>query len=328
MRLELAGYENLATASNGREALEMLRDRPYSLVLLDIMMPELDGYQVLEQMKLDTELRDIPVIMISAIDEVDSVIRCIELGAADYLTKPFNPTLLKARVDTYLEKAHYRAQEAAYFKRMQAEKKRADELLGNLLPKPVARVLKSNNKLLPVLYDDVTVLFCDVVGFTKYAENHPPDIVFSQLETLIQDFEELVNAHGMVKIKTIGDAFMATAGLLEEIDEPVRAALECGLGMVATAGRHEAGWMVRVGIDHGPVAAGVIGRTNFQFDVWGDTVNTAARIETVGQPGTVNVSGRAWQHVRGLAQGRSLGLVELKGKEQIEVIECQEVRAA
>ncbi len=94
------------------------------------MMPVLDGYQVLEQMKLDTELRDIPVIMISAIDEVDSVIRCVELGAADYLTKPFNPTLLKARVDTYLEKAHYRAQEAAYFKRMEAEKKRADELLG------------------------------------------------------------------------------------------------------------------------------------------------------------------------------------------------------
>ncbi len=178
MRLELAGYENLATANDGREALEMLRDQPYDLVLLDIMMPDLDGYQVLEQMKSDTELRDIPVIMISAVDDIDSVIRCVELGAADYLTKPFNPTLLKARVDTYLEKARYRAQEAAYFKHMEAEKKRADELLGTLLPKPVARVLKSNNKLLPVLYDDVTVLFCDVVEFTKYSEKHPTGIVF------------------------------------------------------------------------------------------------------------------------------------------------------
>ena len=122
MRLELAGYGNVTHAADGSAALALMREKPFDLVLLDIMMPEMDGYQVLEEMKADTDLRDLPVIMISAVEEMDSVVRCIELGAADYLTKPFNPTLLKARVDTYVEKARYKAQEAAYLESLQAER--------------------------------------------------------------------------------------------------------------------------------------------------------------------------------------------------------------
>jgi DNA-binding response OmpR family regulator len=212
MRLELAGYGNVTHAADGRAALALLREQPFDLVLLDIMMPEMDGYQVLEEMKADTELRDVPVIMISAVEEMDSVIRCIELGAADYLTKPFNPTLLKARIDTYVERGRYKAQEAAYLESLQAEKRRADQLLETLLPRQIARVLKANQKLPPVRYDNVTVLFCDVVDFTAYSENHPPELVFAQLEALIDDLERVLDESGLVAIKTIGDAIMATAG--------------------------------------------------------------------------------------------------------------------
>ena len=326
MRLELAGYANVTHAADGRAALALLREQSFDLVLLDIMMPEMDGYQVLEEMKADTELRDVPVIMISAVEELDSVVRCIELGAADYLTKPFNPTLLKARVDTYVERAQYKALEAAYFKNLEAEKKRADHLLATLLPRHIAQVLKANKALPPIRYDGVTVLSCDVVDFTAYSESHPPELVFAQLETLIETFEDLLEAHGLAKIKTVGDAIMATCGLLTENDNPVRAATACALDMVQAAGRHAAGWQVRAGIDHGSMVAGVIGRTQLQFDIWGDAVNTAVRIEGVSAPGTVNLSGRAWQYLRGQAQGRSLGLVDLKGKERIEVIECRGLR--
>jgi phosphoserine phosphatase RsbU/P len=97
-RLSREGYANIATATNGREALKMLQAQPVDLVLLDIMMPDMNGYEVLERLKADPHLRHIPVIMISAIDEIESVIRCVELGAEDYLSKPFNPTLLRARV--------------------------------------------------------------------------------------------------------------------------------------------------------------------------------------------------------------------------------------
>ena len=103
-RLAREGYTNLTTATNGREALDLLRAKPFDLILLDIMMPDMNGYEVLEHMKADLALREIPTIMISALTEIDSVIRCIELGAEDYLSKPFNPTLLRARVAASLEK--------------------------------------------------------------------------------------------------------------------------------------------------------------------------------------------------------------------------------
>jgi class 3 adenylate cyclase len=326
MRLALVGYENVTEAEDGREALDKLRAEPFDLVLLDIMMPEMDGYEVLTEMKSDTELRDIPVIMISALDDISSVIRCIELGAADYLTKPFNPSLLKARVDTYVEKAQFKAQEAAYFHTLEAEKKRADDLLSTLLPKQIVRVLKSNKKLPPVCYDDVSLLFCDIVGFTTYAESQPPEVVFSHLETLIEDFEKIADDFELMKVKTIGDAIMIAGGLLGDLDAPVYSTAACALEMVKAVSRHEAGWQIRIGIDHGPVVAGVIGRSRFQFDVWGDTVNTASRIQEIGAPNTVNLSGRAWQQLRTVGRGRSLGMVELKGKQSIEVVECQELR--
>ena len=177
MRLEACGYENIVTAENGREALEKMRQSAVDLVLLDIMMPELDGYGVLEELRTDTALRDIPVVMISALEDVNSVVRCIELGATDYLTKPFNPVLLKARVDKCIERARYKAQEAAHLARIESEKRRADELLTTVLPRSIARALKLSGRLAPQRYEDVSVLFCDVVGFTAYSERHPPETV-------------------------------------------------------------------------------------------------------------------------------------------------------
>jgi CheY-like chemotaxis protein len=127
MRLESCGYSNVVTAENGREALEKMRSGPVDLVLLDIMMPEMNGYEVLEHLKADTELRDLPVIVISALDEIDSVIKCIELGAEDYLSKPFNPTLLRARVGASLEKKRLRDEVRAGRDRLQHETRRGPD---------------------------------------------------------------------------------------------------------------------------------------------------------------------------------------------------------
>ena len=325
MAVRALGHET-EIAEDGREAMEKLSRANYDLVLLDILMPEMDGYEVLSAIKADPDLRGIPVIVISAVDELDSVVKAIELGAEDYLPKSFKPVLLKARIGTNLERAQYRAQERSHYQQVAQAKKRADELLATLMPKQIARMLKANQKLLPIRYEDVTILFCDIVGFTAYSESNPPESVFAQLESLVEQFEDLVAAHGMMKVKTIGDAFLATANLLQDLDHPVREAVGCGLEMVDAASRSAAEWQVRVGIDHGPVIAGIIGRKNFQFDVWGDTVNTAARIEEISRPGSVTISGRAWQNLDQQARGRSLGLVDLKGKEPIEVIECQSLR--
>jgi adenylate cyclase len=326
MRLEACGYGNIVTAENGREALEKMRRSPVDLVLLDITMPELDGYGVLEELRADTALREIPVVMVSALEDVKSVVRCVELGAVDYLTKPFDPVLLKARVDNCIEKARYKAQEAAHLARIESERRRADDVLATVLPRSIARALKLNGRLAPQRYEDVAVLFCDVVGFTSYSERHPPEIVFAELEVLVDRFEEIAQKYGLEKIKTVGDAFIATANLLSPIDEPMPAAAACALEMVTATRTVRADWAVRIGIDFGPVSAGVMGKRQFQFDVWGDTVNTSARIEEYGRPDSVNVSGRAWLPLRSRAQGRSLGFVDLKGKEKIEVVECLGLR--
>jgi len=321
-RLKRQGYENLTTAENGQEALDLLARQPFDLVLLDIMMPVMNGYEVLEHIKSDMALRDIPVIMISAVDEMESIVRCIKAGAEDHLPKPFNASLLKARIGASLEKKRLRDQESIYLKQIEVEKKRADDLLHATLPAAAVHELKATNAVRPRRFEDVAVLFCDVVGFTSYCDKHTPEEVVSHLQALVIEFEEIAARYGLEKIKTVGDAFMATAGLLQHVEVPAVASVQAGFDMIAAARQLEAGWDVRVGIHMGPVVGGVIGRKQYLFDIWGDTVNIAARIVDQADPGTVLVSATVWRNLGDLFRGSSKGLVELKGKGDLELIQC------
>lgn len=322
-RLNRQGYENLTTAENGQEALDLLAQQTFDLVLLDIMMPVMNGYEVLEHIKSDMALRDVPVIMISAVDEMESIVRCIKAGAEDHLPKPFNASLLQARIGACLEKKRLRDRESVYLKQIEVEKKRADDLLHATLPTAAVHELKATNAVQPRRFEDVAVLFCDVVGFTGYCDKHSPEEVVTHLQALITEFEDIAAKHGLEKIKTIGDAFMATAGLLQHVEQPAVASVRAGFDMIEAAGRQESGWEVRVGIHTGPVVAGVIGRKQYVFDIWGDTVNTAARIVDQAEPGAVLVSATVWRNLGDVFRGNSKGLVELKGKGDLELIQCR-----
>ena len=321
-RLKRLGYENVEEVADGRAALEILADGSFDLVLLDVMMPGLSGYEVLEEIKGDMDLRNIPVIMVSALDEIESVVKCIDLGAEDYLPKPFDPTILRARVAAALEKKRLRDQEVAYLDQVETERRRADKLLHAVLPPGAVRELKATNEVKPRLYDDVVVLFSDVVGFTAYCDVHPAEQVARELQALVGAFEDIVERAGLEKIKTIGDAFLATAGLLQETDDPFGTSVRCGLQMIEAARAIEPHWELRVGVHRGPVAAGIIGHKQFQFDIWGETVNTCSRLATHAEPGTVVVTGDNWRALRGDFKGRSRGRVELKGKGEIELVVC------
>jgi adenylate cyclase len=321
LRLKSSGYCTVLTAENGRQGLDIIRARPIDLVLLDIMMPEVDGYRVLEVMRADPTLRTIPVLVVSAVDDMASVVKCIKLGATDYLVKPFNAVLLKARIDFCIDQLRLRALEATYQKNLESEKRRADGILATVLPREVVRALKTGG-LQPQLYDNVAVLFCDIVGFTAYSERESPEKVFRELEELIERFETIASRHGLEKIKTVGDAFVATAGLLAAHDNPVHGAVAAALEMVSAGQAFGPRAGVRAGIDHGPVLAGIMGKQQFQFDVWGDAVNSAKAIEASARPGSVWISGRAWVHLRDRVDARSCGLFELKGKETMELFEC------
>jgi CheY-like chemotaxis protein/class 3 adenylate cyclase len=317
-RLKRQGHR-VAAAEDGQQGLALLAEQQFDLVLLDLMMPGLNGYQVLQFMKADRRLQSIPVIMISALDELESVVRCIEAGAEDYLTKPFDSVLLQARIGACLEKKRLRDREAMYLRRIEEEKQRSEDLLHVILPPEIAQELRTTNQVRPRLYDHVAVLFCDVVGFTPFCEQRDPAEVFHILQRLVVHYEELAMKYRLEKIKTIGDSFMATAGLLRDLENPIQAAAECGLEMLASTRLLEPQWNARVGIHIGPVMAGVVGRRQYLFDLWGDTVNTAARIETHGRAGAVNVSRRAWEGLKGDFESESLGLVPVKGKGPMEL---------
>jgi adenylate cyclase len=324
-RLERQGYTAVC-AENGRRALQMLRQDPCDVVLLDILMPEMNGYQVLEEMKSDPALRDLPVIMISALDEIESVVRCIEIGAEDFLPKPFNPVLLKARLGACLEKKRLRDREVLHLRQIEEQKKRADDLLHVILPHDVVEELKATNAVKPRRFEDVAVLFSDIVGFTPWSAARAPEEILEHLQQLFYAFEELAARWGMYKIKTIGDAFMSTANLVMPVEEPVVNAVRCGLEMVETAQALPARFQVRVGIHAGPVMAGVAGHHRYLFDLWGDTVNTASRVESHGVPGGVCVSGASWARVASRFHGTSRGLVTVKGKGEMEIVRVDGVR--
>jgi adenylate cyclase len=323
-RLARLGHQ-VTLAENGRHALEKLRAQPFDVLLLDIQMPELSGYEVLDELKADSALRAIPVIVLSASSETDRVAHCIELGAEDYLLKPFDPVLLQARISACLEKKRLRDREQLHLRQIEQGKQRSDELLHIILPHEVAEELKSTSVVQPRRFENVGVLFCDIVGFTAWCDRHTPEEVLQNLQALVETFELLTAQHQLEKIKTIGDSFMAAAGLLAPLENPALHGVSCGLAMVAAAHSLPPHWQVRVGVHAGSVVAGIIGRRKYQYDIWGDTVNTAARIEEAAQPGTVCVNGETWRLLASRCRGQSLGPLAIQGKGKQELFRVDSV---
>jgi adenylate cyclase len=318
-RLRREGWSDLTMAENGREALHILAEERFDLVLLDIMMPDVNGYEVLENIKADPVTRDIPVLMISALSEFESVIRCIELGADDYLPKPFNPVLLRARIGACLAKKRFHDQELSYIAEIDLQRRRAEELLRVVLPDQAVAELESTKTVIPRRHEAVVVLFADVIGFTELCDLLAPEKVVANLHVLASTFEDIAAQYGLEKIKTVGDGLLATAGLLEPNLDPVMASIKCAAATIDSAKRLPISWDVRVGIHIGPVVAGVVGRQKFSFDIWGDTVNMAARLAGYGTSSGIFLSAAAWTHVCGRIRAAPLGLVPMKGKGDFEV---------
>ncbi len=308
----------VAEAENGRQALELLRTGAFDLVLLDILMPEMDGYEVLEHMKQDTTLRAIPVIVISAQDELESVVRGIELGAEDYLPKTFNPVLLRARIGASLEKKRLRDKEQAFLREIQSERDKSERLLLNILPAPVAARLKQTSEIIADHFENVSILFADIVNFSPLAARMPPNEMIKMLNTFFSTVDVLVDRHGLEKVKTVGDAYMAVSGLPLPRSDHLEAVANMALELLACTTQFtrcdEELFQVRIGIHAGPVVAGVIGVRKFSYDLWGDTVNVASRMESQGVPGKIQVTREVYERLNGTYRFEARGKIPIKGK--------------
>ncbi len=202
---------------------------------------------------------------------------------------------------------------------IEKEKNRSDLLLLNILPKETAQELKANGKVIAKRFDSVTVLFADFKGFTQYAEKLPPEQLVERLDFYFSRFDEIVERHGLEKIKTLGDAYMCASGLPFPCDDHahniVRAALEMQeVAQKAAAETSGPAFELRVGINTGPVVAGVVGTKKFAYDIWGDTVNIASRMETNSEPGKINISETTFSHVKDRFQCEYRGELDVKNK--------------
>ncbi len=201
---------------------------------------------------------------------------------------------------------------------LQDEKARSDALLLNVLPESIAERLKSGEETIADRHDEVTIVFADIVGFTPMAGGRTAEEIVDLLDGLVAEFDRLVDTHQLEKIRTAGDGYMAIAGAPEPSSEHVARAADLALDMLETAHRYDdtdgEGVELRIGIDCGPVIAGVIGLKKFTYDVWGDPVNTASRMESHGIPGKIQVTQRVHDRLRGSHRFEERGLIEVKGK--------------
>lgn len=320
--LEEKGY-HVEMAENGRQALEILHTQSFfDIVFLDLLMPEMNGFETLERMKADSVLQHIPVIVVSAEEDLESVMRCIEMGATDHLPKPFDPVLLYARVNASLAKKQLHDQEQVHFELIQAERQKSERLLLNILPKAIADRLKHGEDSIADHFDDVSVLFADIVGFTKLSAQISPTDLVNLLNEIFSSFDRLAAQYGLEKIKTIGDAYMVVGGVPTPKPNHAEAIAEMALGIQQAIAQfnqeYDNALSIRIGIHTGPVVAGIIGRQKFSYDLWGDTVNIASRMESHGVIDRIQLTETSYNKLKHKYEFEERGVIEIKGKGEMK----------
>ncbi len=444
-------------ASDGNTAIEKVEEAHPDLVLLDVMMPGIDGFETCRRLKAEESSKDIPVIFMTALSETVDKVRGFNVGAVDYLTKPIKEEELIARVTTHLtlrqlnlrlkeqnqalqqeirkrqekeeelrlsnqaiaashngivicdatapdmpityvnpafeEISGYKAQEVigrncrflqgkdidqpalqelrealligksctvvlsnyrkdgthfwnelsvspiydeagnlTHFvgiqmditerkqaqEALRAQQQQTEELLLNILPKPIAQQLKLNPSIIADSFDEVSVLFADLVGFTQFSAQRNAKELVELLNVIFSKFDQLAEQHGLEKIKTIGDAYMVVAGLptarTDHAEAIAKMALDMQQAIVKVNTETGTDFSIRIGINSGPVVAGVIGLKKFSYDLWGDTVNTASRMESQGIPGAIQVTAQTYERLRDKYLFEERGIIRVKGK--------------
>jgi class 3 adenylate cyclase/CheY-like chemotaxis protein len=341
-RLERLGY-SVGLAEHGRAALAQLSETSYDLILLDVVMPELDGYEVLPRLKANEHLRHIPVIVLSASDELDSAVRCIELGAEDYLPKPIDAVLLRARIGACLEKKRLHDQEQRHLETIEAMaaelsewnrtlKQRVDEQVEQLerigrlkrfLPPQLAEtiVATGDESLLESHRRQISVVFCDLRGFTPFSEAAEPEEVMDALAEYHQAMGEMIARHEGTVEHFAGDGLLVVFNDPFPCSDPEARAVRMAVEMQARMAELSALWRRRgyelgfgVGISYGYATLGLIGfEGRFHYAAIGSIVNLAARLCGEAKDGQILASRRVGLAVESLAQVEPIGDLSLKG---------------
>jgi adenylate cyclase len=319
-----AGYESVASTRNPHAVCELHRQHRYDLILLDLQMPGMDGFEVMEGLKKIETGGYLPVLVLTA--EPDHKLRALRAGAKDFVSKPFVLAEILLRVHNMLEVRLLHRETKRLYERVLAEQKVSERLLLNVLPQTIAKRLKRRSEIadgdfserIADSFPEVTVLFADLVEFTKFSAALSAEALVDVLNDIFTRFDRIADARGLEKIKTIGDAYMAAAGLPVPVADHTERAALMALDMMEVMDRFNAEGphqlRVRIGISTGAAVAGVIGKNKFLYDLWGDVVNTASRMESHGVSGRIQVTDFTRQRLGESFTFEERGAIEIKGK--------------
>ncbi len=315
--LQLEGYE-VSLAVNGEEALEKAWRLEPAIVICDWMMPKLDGVQVCRQVKKEPSLASTFFILLTHRNTTSDRVLGLDAGADEFLTKPIEISELSARVRVGLRQHQLIEQLQQANQRLTYEQEKSERLLCNILPVAVAERLKQEPGYLAQRFEDVTVLFADLVNFTPLAVQMQPLELLELLNQIFSQFDQLAQERGLEKIKTIGDAYMVAGGLPIARADHAEVVADMALAMQSTISSFKtpAGkpFQLRIGIHSGPVIAGVIGINKFSYDLWGDTVNIASRMESQGIANKIQVTASTQKRLKKHYRFQERGFRHIKGK--------------
>jgi class 3 adenylate cyclase/CheY-like chemotaxis protein len=323
----------------GTKAIDEIEETEPDIVLIDISVPVDKAFALLTELKSYDEFSGIPVV--AMLNDINCVEQLFDLGVSDFIKKPLDRTELLVRVKSVLsmrrlivgissqteelEMQSYRLVEQK--RQLEEEKRKSDELLKNILPYEIAEQLKNKGKVDAKKYRRASIMFTDFKGFSNLSAQLEPEEIIQELGIFFAKFDEIIDLHFIEKIKTIGDAYMCVGGLpLRNKSNPIDTTL-AGLEIQRFVRRYNEQrkseglpvWELRLGIHTGPVIAGVIGTKKFAYDIWGDAVNTASRMETSAEPGRVNISGVTYNLIeeffdceyRGKIAAKNIGEIDM-----------------
>jgi class 3 adenylate cyclase len=315
--LRVQGYR-VVTFPRGNLALKAIAESPPDLILLDVMMPQMDGFTACRLIKSNPDWHDIPVVMVTALNAVGDRVKALEAGADDFLNTPVDHFELLARVKSSLEIKRLRNREKVYLKQILEEKAKIDELLHTVMPASIVARLKAGEAVIADDYALATVLLMDIVDFTLLSSKFPSAELVQLLSRIFNRFDDLVERHGLEKIKTTGDAYMVAGGLTVHREDHAEAVADFALDAVREIASFQSPdgtpVCIRTGVSTGPVTAGVIGKKRLIYDVWGDAVNIASRMESHGEPGKIHISETTALLLEQKYLCERRGHVEIKGK--------------
>jgi CheY-like chemotaxis protein len=292
--LEAHGYQ-VATAANGVQALEKVAKNPPDVVLLDLMMPQMDGFEVCRRLKAARDTAHIPILIVTALSERKERMMGIAAGANDFLNKPIDSqdVVLRVRNAVHITQLH---------NQLQTEKEKSERLLLNILPKPIAERMKNGELTIADYIPEATVLVADLVGFNALSKHIDPEQVVFLLNEIFSAFDQLTGKYSLEKIKTNGEIYVAAGGVPSPRPDHAEAIAELALGMreeIVQFNRHyDTSFLIRIGINSGPLIAGVIGRKKFVYDLWGETVNLASRLDSTAEAGTIQIGETTYERLK------------------------------